>query len=611
MDFGVIKDIGSAFLVGSAALLVAEAFLYFCTGWTITGFFRLPIGIDPPTTKEVGGVQLGAFVGIATIAGLLCQSPFQALVDNAEYPISAIPQAVSHACAANSKFTCLPSKPTKEALRLAVFYDISPPKKADTAIESPPTPLPKATSPSKETLLFEATPLLKELVKQRLPQRFCADLHVSADADQYVTNVQGEAKSDDKECLTRLYYTAKNWAYTQPQLFDDLQRYQSRIEFERSFALVAVSLLPWAPVVFFSALAYRVGGRAREAWFNRREKNGLWSFWLRCLLAALSFFIGAVSIWGIDGWLLGKTNDEIWTYKSFALVAAILALLSVALVKYRSNADIRYATDDGHWPRVHRSTLLMLSLCVLLVALHVVGYYAYAWDEKEYAKRAYGYFTTQDVVQRHGEITDGLRWYRGAAERRALYSEVYRSATTAIDTGSQGLTANSWGVILDVDETVLDNSYIREQMAMSGQFDPARWDDWARNGTPTVIPQAREFIDHVISMRGKVFLVTNRTIGECPATEQYLNAQKIRFERILCDTAEDKKEKGDKNERFSQITNGTDGYQAINVIAWIGDNIKDFPKLNQENSDTVLAEFGTKYFVLPNPMYGSWETQEP
>src|SRR4051794_9796778 len=51
MEFGVIKEIGTAFLIGSIALLTFEGFLYFSSGWTMTGFFRLPLGIDPPEDK--------------------------------------------------------------------------------------------------------------------------------------------------------------------------------------------------------------------------------------------------------------------------------------------------------------------------------------------------------------------------------------------------------------------------------------------------------------------------------------------------------------------------------------------------------------------------------
>jgi predicted secreted acid phosphatase len=45
------------------------------------------------------------------------------------------------------------------------------------------------------------------------------------------------------------------------------------------------------------------------------------------------------------------------------------------------------------------------------------------------------------------------------------------------------------------------------------------------------------------------------------------------------------------------------------VVAWVGDNILDFPGMTQaaRGDPRALAEFGKRYFILPNPMYGSWQ----
>ena len=52
------------------------------------------------------------------------------------------------------------------------------------------------------------------------------------------------------------------------------------------------------------------------------------------------------------------------------------------------------------------------------------------------------------------------------------------------------------------------------------------------------------------------------------------------------------------------------GLAAADVLLWIGDNIQDFPRLRQDvrsANDSAFAEFGDRFIVLPNPMYGSWE----
>ena len=65
----------------------------------------------------------------------------------------------------------------------------------------------------------------------------------------------------------------------------------------------------------------------------------------------------------------------------------------------------------------------------------------------------------------------------------------------------------------------------------------------------------------------------------------------------------------DKNPRVEAVQNGTAvaGLPALQVLAWVGDDIKDFPGRSQKNSEP-LAEFSDRFFILPNPMYGSWES---
>jgi predicted secreted acid phosphatase len=115
------------------------------------------------------------------------------------------------------------------------------------------------------------------------------------------------------------------------------------------------------------------------------------------------------------------------------------------------------------------------------------------------------------------------------------------------------------------------------------------------------LPGAIQFTEAVQKqLGGKVVLVTNRDAKACPDTEANLHSVGILYSRILCRT-----ETSDKNPRFAQVQTGSDGSPALNVLMWIGDNIQDFPALSQANAD--LSAFGVRYFVLPNPMYGSWE----
>jgi 5'-nucleotidase (lipoprotein e(P4) family) len=197
-----------------------------------------------------------------------------------------------------------------------------------------------------------------------------------------------------------------------------------------------------------------------------------------------------------------------------------------------------------------------------------------------------------------------VRWYRVSAEQRAIYAEVYRSATQAARARAATLPAGSWAVILDVDETVLDNSEYQKRLALSGQrYQDATWDAWVKERSAAALPGAKAFLDTVRNeLKGRVVLVTNRRQSQCADTEANLRSVGIGFDLALCDTTGD----GNKNPRFQSVISGTAGLPALNVILWMGDNIKDFPGLDQQHTGDA-AEFGTRFFVLPNPMYGSWE----
>jgi predicted secreted acid phosphatase len=86
-------------------------------------------------------------------------------------------------------------------------------------------------------------------------------------------------------------------------------------------------------------------------------------------------------------------------------------------------------------------------------------------------------------------------------------------------------------------------------------------------------------------------------------------AHRLAYDAMLC-----KPDAGpsDKNARFESVARGTTpaGLPPLEVVAFVGDNIQDFPGQSQalrQEADEAFAPFGTRFFVLPNPMYGSWE----
>ncbi len=201
-----------------------------------------------------------------------------------------------------------------------------------------------------------------------------------------------------------------------------------------------------------------------------------------------------------------------------------------------------------------------------------------------------------------------VHWARNSAEHRAVYLEVYRAAGERLATLISGHSRGSWGVIVDADETTLDNSeYQRSRISSGGTFDAASWSAWVNQGRATALPGAPEFVALVHQLGGKVIIVTNRDEAQCPVTRANLSAAAITADLVLC-----KGLASDKNPRFESVQRGTaaSGFPALVVLEWIGDNIEDFPLATQNirsGSDEAFAKFGDTYFVLPNAMYGSWE----
>ena len=206
-------------------------------------------------------------------------------------------------------------------------------------------------------------------------------------------------------------------------------------------------------------------------------------------------------------------------------------------------------------------------------------------------------------------LPEAIRWVRDSAEHRAIYLQVYRQATERVEREAARYPAGMWGVVLDADETVIDNSpYEIERIEQRLPFNAASWRAWTEKRAAVPLPGAAAFLARVHELGGKIAIVTNRAASECPDTEANFRADGLPFDVMLCKPAGGP---SDKNPRFEAVANGTTpaGLPPLTIVAFLGDNIFDFPGLSQaiaQRDDGAYAKFGTEFFVLPNPMYGSW-----
>ena len=144
-----------------------------------------------------------------------------------------------------------------------------------------------------------------------------------------------------------------------------------------------------------------------------------------------------------------------------------------------------------------------------------------------------------------------IRWYQRSAERRALTAQAYSVATAkvAAKVAAAGAPAN-WGVVLDIDETTLNNSaYQRERAELGLGYSPASWTTWVNARAATPIDGALAFTKKVKQLGGRVVFVSNRTaVNECAQTEDNLTATGFTYDAILCRTAA-----SEKNTRFLSV----------------------------------------------------------
>ena len=208
-----------------------------------------------------------------------------------------------------------------------------------------------------------------------------------------------------------------------------------------------------------------------------------------------------------------------------------------------------------------------------------------------------------------GRPPQALHWTRASAEHRAVLLQSYQVAGQRLRELAAPLPRGSWAVIMDADETVLDNSLYFQRQAERGYLGfTANWPDFVREAIAPALPGALEFTRLVRELGGRIVIVTNRAENLCPDTRRNLDSAGVQVDAVLCRPPGSE----DKNPRFTAVQQGqVEGLPAMRVVMWVGDNIQDFPARTQAQAldapDPDFSEFGRSWWILPNPIYGSWE----
>ncbi|MCC7442425.1 MAG: 5'-nucleotidase, lipoprotein e(P4) family [Bdellovibrionales bacterium] len=248
-----------------------------------------------------------------------------------------------------------------------------------------------------------------------------------------------------------------------------------------------------------------------------------------------------------------------------------------------------------HAPLSHRFALAALALALATPAL---------------ARTANADLSAENYTPSSSEhLVQATLWFQVSAEARALCIQSFALARLMLDQDLALKTKEKRAVVVDVDETVLDNSPYEARLVEKNINYPTGWRDWIDEASAIPIPGALEFLKYAHSKGVRVFYVTNRKEEEKEGTRKNLIAAgfpDVSNETLLMRV--DPKSSSKEPRRMAIAKN-----HRISLL--VGDNLNDFADVFEKKNiadrmaavDKLQAEFGKRFIVIPNPMYGDWE----
>jgi acid phosphatase len=235
----------------------------------------------------------------------------------------------------------------------------------------------------------------------------------------------------------------------------------------------------------------------------------------------------------------------------------------------------------------------------------------------------------------------GILWVRSAAEFEALSLQAYRAAGDFLD---GAIDDTNWSalpqqtsaadlptaIILDVDETLVSN--VEFQVTLEAPFRNSKLDNWNTANKAKPMPGAAEFAELARAAGVKLFFVTNRPCKskpglDDPCPQEAVTIQDLVEAGIPADAdhvmlANERPEwRREKSSRRNFIAT------THRVIMLVGDDLGDFLPCTRKKPYTPCTAgasiasrqaltyehesyWGAGWFVLPNPMHGSWTSVE-
>lgn len=216
--------------------------------------------------------------------------------------------------------------------------------------------------------------------------------------------------------------------------------------------------------------------------------------------------------------------------------------------------------------------------------------------------------TSRQVADSQDQLILATLWYQKSAEMEALYLQCFLNAERAlVENISQAAAGKPLAVVMDIDETVLDNSpYQGWQIIENRKFNESDWNRWVQMAKAEPLPGAVGFTRFADSLGVEVFYISNRDANAVEPTVKNMEKAGFSFadhqHMLFKETSSSKVSRRETVEKTHQI------------ILLIGDNLADLDavfekrpeKLGISDVNSRKNMFGTRYIILPNPMYGTW-----
>lgn len=210
-----------------------------------------------------------------------------------------------------------------------------------------------------------------------------------------------------------------------------------------------------------------------------------------------------------------------------------------------------------------------------------------------------------------GYAEGGILWQQTSGEKRALSYQAFALARIMLDRDLRNHRIRQGrAIIVDLDETILDSSHYQAWLLKERNNYPEGLTEFIDRAEASALPGSVEFLRYAASRGVRVFYVTNRIPVEKEGTAR--NLKKLGFPKV-----DDQSLLTSPGARSASKEPRRNAISAkYHVVLLMGDDLNDFARVFEDSktvdsriaaSDRFKNEFGKRFILLPNAMYGNWE----